>query len=148
MATVTIHNAAKQPFMGLVRELVWAYQAFSKMDSDGLRQYKLTTPQADVIFTLGNTEGLTFKEIGEKTLITKGTLTGVIDRLEQKTLVKRVQGRDDRRCTRVKLTKKGEQLFIEVFPEHIAHLKAHFDKLSSKDITSIEKSLRKLRQIF
>ena len=108
MATVTIHNAAKQPFMGIVRELVWAYQAFSKLDSDALRQYKLTTPQADVIFTLGNTEGLTFKEIGEMTLITKGTLTGVIDRLEQKSLVKRIQGRDDRRCTQVKLTKKGE----------------------------------------
>jgi DNA-binding MarR family transcriptional regulator len=147
MASVTIHNAAKQPFMGLVRELVWAYQAFSRIDSDGLRQYKLTTPQADVIFTLGNTEGLTFKEIGEMTLITKGTLTGVIDRLEQKTLVKRIQGRDDRRCTQVKLTKKGEQLFIDVFPKHIAHLKAHFDKLNSKEVTSIEQSLRKLRHI-
>lgn len=148
MTTVTVDNASKQPFMALVRELVWAYQAFSRLDSDGLRQYKLTQPQADVVFTLGNTEGLTFKEIGEMTLITKGTLTGVIDRLEQKALVKRVQGREDRRCTRVVLTKKGDQLFRDVFPKHIGHLKARFDQLSSNEILTIERSLRKLRQIF
>ena len=147
MTAVTVDNASKQPFMALVRELVWAYQAFSRLDSDGLRQYKLTQPQADVVFTLGNTEGLTFKEIGEMTLITKGTLTGVIDRLEQKSLVKRAQGRDDRRCTKVVLTKKGVQLFRDVFPKHIALLKTRFDQLSSNEIVTIEKSLRKLRQI-
>ena len=147
MSTVTIDNASKQPFMALVRELVWTYQAFSRLDSDGLRQFKLTTPQADVIFTLGNTEGLTFKEIGESTLITKGTLTGVIDRLEQKALVKRVQGSDDRRCTHVVLTKKGDRLFRDIFPKHIAHLKARFDQLSDNEILTIQRALNKLRQI-
>ena len=145
---ITVENASKQPFLSLLRELVWAYQGFSQLDSEGLRQYKLTQPQADVIFTLGNTAGLTFKEIGELTLITKGTLTGVIDRLEQKALVKRVQGSDDRRCIRVVLTKKGGQLFREVFPKHIAYLKRTFDKLSGNEIQAIERSLQKLRKIF
>lgn len=148
MTTVTVENASKQPFLALVRELVWTYQAFSKADVEDLRQYKLTQAQADVIFTLGNTEGLTFKEIGEMTLITKGTLTGVIDRLEQKSLVKRVQGREDRRCTRVVLTRKGNELFRDVFPKHIAHLKTRFDKLSCNEVQNIERSLRKLRQVF
>ena len=148
MTTVTVENASKQPFLALVRELVWAYQAFSRLDSDGLRQYKLTQPQADVIFTLGNTEGLTFKEIGELTLITKGTLTGVIDRLEQKALVKRVQGNEDRRCIRVVLTKKGDRLFRDIFPKHIAHLKTHFDQLSDNEILTIQRALKKLRQVF
>ena len=43
----------------------------------------LTVSQADVIFTLGNTAGMTCGEIGERTLITKGTLTGVIDRVSE-----------------------------------------------------------------
>ena len=147
MTTVTVDNASKQPFLALVRELVWAYQAFSRLDTDGLRQYKLTQPQADVIFTLGNTEGLTFKEIGELTLITKGTLTGVIDRLEQKALVKRMQGNEDRRCIRVVLTKKGDRLFKDIFPKHIAYLKTHFDRLSSNEILTIQRALKKLRQV-
>ncbi len=148
MTTVTIDNAATQPFMGLVRELVWTYQAFSKLDSDGLRKFDLTQPQADVIFTLGNTEGLTFKDIGENTLITKGTLTGVIDRLEDKALVKRVQGNTDRRCTRVVLTKKGNKLFMDIFPRHISYLKQRFDQLSCEEVQGIEQALKKLRLIF
>lgn len=147
MSSVTIDNAAKQPFMALVRELVWTYQAFSRLDFEGLRQYGLTQPQADVIFTLGNTAGLTFKEIGELTLITKGTLTGVIDRLEQKALVKRKQGSEDRRCTRVELTARGTRLFRDVFPKHIAYLKSHFDRLSEPELLTLQKALKKLRQV-
>lgn len=148
MPEITAENASQQPFLSLLRELVRTYQAFSKMDGEGLRQFKLTQPQADVIFTLGNTDGLTFKEIGELTLITKGTLTGVIDRLEDKALVKRVQGNDDRRCTRVVLTKKGDQMFRDVFPKHISYFKASFDRLSESEMQAIERSLKKLRQIF
>ncbi len=148
MTTITVDNASKQSFMALVRELVWTYQAFSRLDSDGLRQYRLTQPQADVIFTLGNTDGLTFREIGELTLITKGTLTGVVDRLEKKSLVKRRQGNEDRRCTRVVLTKKGNRLFRDVFPKHIAYLKSHFDQLSNNEILTIQRALKKLRQVF
>ena len=148
MTNVTIDNAAKQPFMSLLRELVWTYQAFDKVDNDGLRQFEVTQPQADVIFTLGNTGGLTFKEIGAQTLITKGTLTGVVDRLEKKGQVKRVQGNDDRRCTRVVLTKKGEKLFTDIFPKHIAYMKQYFDKLSCNEIQTIERALKKLRHIF
>jgi DNA-binding MarR family transcriptional regulator len=71
-----------------MRELARAYQAFERFDAAGIREHGLTPPQADVIFTLGNTEGMTFKDLGEKTLITKGALTGVVDRLEAKGLVR------------------------------------------------------------
>jgi len=148
MSTITAENASKQPFLAVLRELVWTYQAFSRLDSDALRQYELTQPQADVIFTLGNTEGLTFKEIGELTLITKGTLTGIIDRLEEKTLVRRIPGDEDRRCTRVVLTRKGDQLFKDVFPKHISFYKTRFDRLNESDMQAIESALQKLRQIF
>ena len=120
MAKLTSETASRQTFIPLMQELAAAYQAFSLYDAEGLRKSGsgLTPSQARVIFTIGGTEGMTCKAIGDITLITKGTLTGVIDRLEQKTLVKRIQGRDDRRCTQVKLTKKGEQLFIDVPKTH------------------------------
>lgn len=121
---ITVDSAAKQAFIPVLRELVRAYQAFASYDAAGYRETDLTVPQADVIFTLGNTDGLTFKEIGELTLITKGTLTGVIDRLEQKNLVKRVTQTDDRRCTRVELTAKGDGVFEKEFPRQIAYIKA------------------------
>lgn len=134
--------------MSVVRELVRAYQAFADYDARGHRGTGLTVPQADVIFTLGNTSGLTFKEIGEKTLITKGTLTGVIDRLEHKGLVKRVACPEDRRCTRAALTSKGRKLFEKRFPEHITYIKERFDRLTAAEQRDIQAALSKLRAAF
>ncbi|MEN8132442.1 MAG: MarR family transcriptional regulator [Pseudomonadota bacterium] len=148
MSNITHKNAGKQPFMGVVRELVAAYQAFTLCDATGLRRFDLTPPQADVLFTLGNTEGMTFKEIGKLTLITKGTLTGVVDRLEGKGMVKRMPGHDDRRCTRVVLTAKGTKLFQTTFPRQIAYLKGRFDRLSASDCKEMEHLLKKLKSIF
>lgn len=148
MSTITYKNAGQQPFMGLVRELVAAYQAFAMYDAASQRRFNLTSPQADVIFTLGNTEGMTFKELGEHTLITKGTLTGVVDRLEGKGIVKRIPGFDDRRCTRVVLTAKGNKLFQITFPKQIAALKQCFDRLSANDRNDLQRLLKKLKAIF
>jgi DNA-binding MarR family transcriptional regulator len=148
MTEITADNAARQPFMPLMRELVRSYQAFTAYDAKGLKPFGLTVPQADVIFTLGNTEGITFKEIGELTLTTKGTLTGIVDRLEARGLVRRVQENDDRRRTRVCLTAKGDKLFRGVFPRHIRYLKQRFDRLGRKEREQAEQSLRKLRDIF
>ncbi len=145
---LTSKTAAKQAFLPVLRELVNAYQAFTIYDAANLRHFELTTPQADVLFTLGNTQGMTFKEIGDSTLITKGTLTGVIDRLEEKKLVTRVPAADDRRCMRVVLTKKGEQTFENVFPKHIAHLKIRFDRLNKSELEVIRESLKKIRSLF
>jgi len=145
---ITIENAAIQPFMPVMRALVRAYQAFEAYDTVNLRQYGLTTPQADVIFTLGNTPGMVFKEIGEQTLITKGTLTGVIDRLEKKSLVKRKACTNDRRRMFVMLTTQGENLFANVFPKHIAHMKKRFDQLSPSEMAQAITLFKKIQHLF
>ena len=148
MSIVETQAAAKEAFLPVLRELVSAYQAFTIYDAENLRRFDLTTSQADVIFTLGNTQGMTFKEIGDNTLITKGTLTGVIDRLERKKLVIRMATTSDRRCMRVVLTNKGEQTFENVFPQHIAHLKTRFEKLNKTELEEIRQSLKKIGSLF
>lgn len=131
-----------------MRELVRAYQSFAAYDASGYRDVDLTVPQADVIFTLGNTDALTFKEIGERTLITKGTLTGVIDRLERKGLLERVSCSVDRRCTRATLTAKGTALFERQFPRQIEHLRARFNRLDKAKKRQAVESLKKIRALF
>jgi len=145
---INASNAAKQDFMPVLRELVRTYQAFASFDADGYHGTGLTVPQADVLFTLGNTVGLSFKEIGKLTLITKGTLTGVVDRLEDKGLVKREVSNQDRRVTKVALTKSGTQLFEEIFPQQVSYIKKRFDRLSEAELTQIKQSLHRLRVIF
>lgn len=141
-------NAAKQPFVPVMRELVRAYQAFESYTDENVRQLGLTSPQFDVIATLGNTTGMTMNTLAEKTLVTKGTLTGIVDRLEKKGFVRREVPEGDRRCFVIVLTPEGEQLFEQVFPAQIAYIKERFDKLDLSDLEEILSALKKLRSIF
>lgn len=77
-------RAANEAFIPTMRELVRAYQAFADYSAKHIRDLGLTPSQFDVIATLGNTKGMSMTDIAEKTLVTKGTLTGIIDRLEKK----------------------------------------------------------------
>jgi len=150
MAELTHETADTQTFIPLMRELLSAYHQFASYDADGhrLSGSNLTVPQANVIFTLGNTDGMTCKDIGDWTHITKGTLTGVIDRLEQKGLVERWAVEGDGRKTIVALTKAGERLFKKEYPRHVAYLKDRFDQLSAGDRNQAIKSLQKVRALF
>jgi MarR family transcriptional regulator, 2-MHQ and catechol-resistance regulon repressor len=141
-------QAAKASFLPAMRELVRAYQAFSAYSETHVRQFDLTPAQFDVIATLGNTNGLSMGEIGEKTLITKGTLTGVIDRLIQKQLVLREVPEDNRRNVIVQLTPQGQQIFEQSFPSHIAHLKERFDRLQPTEIDALTDLLVQFKQAF
>ncbi|RZI41904.1 MarR family transcriptional regulator [Herbaspirillum sp. HC18] len=115
------------------------------MSGTHIRTLDLTPPQFDIIATLGNTEGMSFKELGEKTLITKGTLTGVVDRLEAKGLVRRVESTEDKRSTIVRLTAKGESVFKQVFPPHVEFCKLPFLGYREQDFGALERELAKLK---
>ena len=144
----TSNRAAGASFLPVIRELARTYQAFSAYDAAGYTDVDLTVPQADVLFTLGNTEGLTCKQIGEKTLITKGTLTGVLDRLEAKSLIRRVRLSEDRRSTRVQLTPAGKRMFEREFPRQIVHLEKRLRRLTQSELADIQRALRTLRDVF
>ena len=140
--------AAREPFLGVLRELAEAYHAFSNYSAAHVRELGLTPAQFDVIATLGRTEGLPLSEVARKTLITKGTLTGIIDRLEAKGLVFRKVPSGDRRSFHAVLTSAGEALFARVFPMHIQHLRRAFLDMSPDDLDRTRRELRRLRERF
>jgi DNA-binding MarR family transcriptional regulator len=137
-----------KPFLPCLNELVRCYQAFEAYSTAHIRTLDLTAPQFDIIATLGNTPGMTPKELGEQTLITKGTLTGIIDRLEARDLVRRTAHSSDRRSQIVQLTESGHALFATIFPEHMAHLRKAFTAFTAQDYQTIEAALARLREAF
>jgi len=135
-------------FLSLLRELAGTYQAFEVYSSAHIRSLDLTPAQFDIVATLGNTPGMSPKELGEHTLITKGTMTGVVDRLADKGLVRRVASPSDGRSQIVQLTRAGEKLFGRVFPAHLEYMQRVFDQLSPDELAGITASLNHLRQAF
>ncbi|WP_353155395.1 MarR family transcriptional regulator [Herminiimonas fonticola] len=132
-------------YLRSIRLLAECFHAFERQSGANIRcRTGLTPSQFDIVATLGNTPGMTFKELGERTLITKGTLTGVIDRLEEKELVTRVTHLADRRSTLVRLTAKGEAEFKRVFAPQIAFGKQSFVNYDEQDFDTLDKELTKL----
>jgi MarR family transcriptional regulator, 2-MHQ and catechol-resistance regulon repressor len=125
-----ITQPADQPYLEVARALLKASFLFSSHPERACQAYDLNLAQVDVLITLGNAAdgSLSCSEIAEKTLITKGGITGVLDRLEARGLVKRVPSRDDRRSVMVRLSAKGAELFSKFYPELARKDRDIFDK--------------------
>ena len=137
----------RKRFLRSIRLLAECYQAFERLSGGHVRALGLTPAQFDIVATLGNTPGMTFRELGERTLITKGTLTGVVDRLEARGVVRRAASPSDGRSTLVQLTPDGERLFERVFPAHVAHCAAALAGLDDAYFDRLDAELTALRRV-
>lgn len=131
-------------FRAVLRDLVHCYQAFEARAGAHIHRQGLTIPQFDILVTLGNGGRMTPKELVEHTLITKGTLTGVIDRLLIKGVISRTPSPVDGRSYVIQLTPKGRRLFERIFPDHLAHMSQAFDHLQLTDMQKIQTGLNTL----
>ena len=88
---------------------------------------------------------LPVNEIGKKVLLTSGSITVAVDRLERKGLVERRAHGTDRRARIVHLTKDGRKLIIRAYTQHAADL----ERLVSASLTSKERAtlIRLLKKI-
>jgi len=142
-------RAREEPFLKVLRALVETYNAFSLNDQRICRELGLTQSQFDVVATLGNTPGMSCGEISGRTLVTKGTLTGVLDRLEARGLVVRIPSPTDRRSQLIRLTDAGDRLFRKAFPAMVSQLKPRFeDALSPAEMGSLRDLLLRLKSSF
>src|SRR5690349_19630820 len=137
------------PHLKVLRPLVEAYLAFSRIDNRHIRALRLTPSQFDVLVTLGDTSGLTCSQLSSQTLVTKGTLTGVLDRLASKGLIRRESVAGDKRRTKIRLTEKGHAVFQKVFSAHTAFLRPFFERaLSQQKIETARTLLLRIRNSF
>lgn len=88
---------------------------------------------------------LPINEIGRKVLLTSGSITVAVDRLESKSLVERRASGTDRRAKIVHLTKAGKELIGRVYAIHAADM----EQLASASLTKAEREtlIRLLKKI-
>lgn len=140
--------ATSPAYLSTLRQLIRCTQSFERLSGAHVKSMGLTESQFDVIATLGNTKGMTCKELSERTLITKGTLTGVLDRMEARTLITRSADAIDARRTHIALTHTGSALFIRVFPAHLKHLQRAFDCVPKNELDRLRDGLTILQLAF
>jgi DNA-binding MarR family transcriptional regulator len=132
----------------ILRALTECYHTVGRLSDRHIQELGLTGSQFDVIVTLGDLPGMSCKELGEKTLITKGTLTPVLDRLEAKGLVIRQKGEQDARQTFVSLTPEGQKTYEATFFPHVDYMNRYFEQMPATEQQQLVALLNKLKGIF
>ena len=100
--------------------------------------FDITAEQWVIIRHLWAEEGLSQREIGEKTAKDKPNITRMLDALERKRLIFRQPDPQDRRKFCIYLTKEGKQLHERLLP-----LTRDFRKLVAQDLAQPEIDLIK-----
>lgn len=112
----------------------------------GLRDQRLTAAQFNALLVLraAGKQGMLMSRIGERLVVTRSNVTGLIDRLEQRGLVARGTC-DDRRATAIRLTDAGRSLLDRSIPRHAELLSELTDCLTDHQKRQLVKLLTKLR---
>jgi DNA-binding MarR family transcriptional regulator len=128
----------------LARKLMQGAEMYTKELN---KKYSVTSAQLNCLLALHENGPLPPSQIAKHMMVNSSTVTGVIDRLEQKGLVTRQRNSPDRRIINIQLTPGGEKM-AEVAPPPIQQRVVDgLQKLSSKELDQIILSLTKLTRM-
>ena len=133
----------RQPTVLAWLRLARVFQKVDRATAAGLRDCALSVAQFDVLAQLGTAEGITQQELADRLLVTKGNVSQLIARMEQRGLIRRCQ---DGRTMRLYLTPAGHRLYDAAIPAQERLLAAAFAALDPTEQQHLLTLLRKLDQ--
>ncbi|MGG3468432.1 MarR family transcriptional regulator [Neobacillus pocheonensis] len=106
---------------------------------------KLSITDFSVLEVLFQKGKQTIQQIGNCILISSGSMTYVIDKLEQKGLLCRNACPDDRRVIHVTLTHEGNQMMEEIMPKYHELVDHMFDALNDDEAETLVQLLNRVK---
>jgi len=116
--------------------VLWkAASAVEAYAGNSISQLEMCGSDFAVLEALLHKGQLPINEIGKKVLLTSGSITVAVDRLEAKGLVERHAHGTDRRTKIVDLTRAGRKLITRVYADHAADM----ERLASASLSRAER---------
>jgi DNA-binding MarR family transcriptional regulator len=141
---LTRRDAAIFETMQSLRRIFKAINDYSQEVYDG---FGITGPQLWALKTISQDGTLPLGELSKKMYLHPSTMSGVVDRLENKGYVTRGRGDRDRRVVNVSLTHSGASL-VKKAPSPAQGRMVHgLRTLSEDELTTIHGSVQKLVEI-
>ncbi|GJD72866.1 MarR family winged helix-turn-helix transcriptional regulator [Methylobacterium goesingense] len=112
-----------------------------------LRGLGLSIPQFDALSTLTEREGMTQQDLAARLYVTKGNVSGLIDRLVEAGLVERRPIPGDRRSHALHLTAAGADLATRGIVAQKAYVARTLGQLPEGDIADFERLVLKWRDL-
>jgi MarR family 2-MHQ and catechol resistance regulon transcriptional repressor len=109
-----------------------------------MSENNLSITEFSVLEVLYNKGKQTIQQIGNSILISSGSMTYIIDKLEQRELLHRSACPDDRRVIHVTLTDSGKVLMEKIMPKHHELVDYMLGSLNNDEADTLVKLLKKV----
>jgi MarR family 2-MHQ and catechol resistance regulon transcriptional repressor len=121
-----------------------AYKALNEHVNKMIQANGLNPTEFAVLELLYHKGDVPLQQIGGKILLASGSITYVVDKLEQKGLLKRVACPNDRRVTYAQISDSGKQFIDEIFPDHAQRIDQLMSSLDENEKAEAIRLLKKL----
>ncbi len=121
-----------------------AYKNVMDLAVKDMKKHGLSPSEFTILEVLYHKGRFPLQQIGEKILITSGSVTYNIDKLEKRELLRRVPSPDDRRVIYAEITDQGRELFDRIFPEHADEVGRIMGGLTAAETEAAAELLKKL----
>ena len=109
-----------------------------------LDKYALGTAHNKVIHLISLYEGITISSLLRKLKVTKQSLNRILNDLVKFNIISFMKDEKDSRMKHVHLTKKGEEVFNEIFSSQKRRIYNAFIKSSSLEVNNFKSVLKKI----
>jgi MarR family 2-MHQ and catechol resistance regulon transcriptional repressor len=141
---ISVENDSVTQSLKLFIVLSRAYKAINEHVNKMIQANGLNPTEFAVLELLYHKGDVPLQQIGGKILIASGSITYVVDKLEQKGLLKRVACPKDRRVTYAQISDTGRQFIEEIFPDHAERINELMSSLDENEKVEAIRLLKKL----
>ncbi|TWE09027.1 MarR family transcriptional regulator [Neobacillus bataviensis] len=139
-----MENESVEKSLKLFIVLSRAYKAINEHVNKAIQANGLNPTEFAVLELLYHKGDQPMQQIGGKILLASGSITYVVDKLEQKELLRRIACPNDRRVTYAQITEQGKAFIEEIFPDHAKQIDTLMSRLSESEKTTAIELLKKV----
>ncbi len=121
-----------------------ATKVIEQIDIKSITKTSLNVSDFSILEALLHKGPMPINTVGEKVLLTSGSMTAAANRLESKGLVERVRDPLDGRSFYLHLTKPGQKLIRNAYQKHSENLEKTFECLDDNEREDLARLLKKV----
>lgn len=121
-----------------------AYKAINEQVNKLIQTKGLNPTEFAVLELLYHKGDQPLQQIGGKILLASGSITYVVDKLEEKGLLKRAACPKDRRVTYAQITDEGKKFIDDIFPDHEQRIHELMSSLTTDEKETAIELIKKL----
>ncbi|MEM7612364.1 MAG: MarR family transcriptional regulator [Pseudomonadota bacterium] len=125
--------------------VVRAYERCSRLYSELLKPFELTTPQYDLLLAIQKLGGSAMPhELANAMYVTRGNITGLMKRLEAQGLMRRRRHENDGRAQVCELTYEATELLASANQAAARFIKAQLEPFDDRTLMRIERDMNEM----